>query len=167
MSAPEFTTSLSAILRAPLFSCGTTHAAAWAGPTIPRSIIQPRTAVANILGPEPAFTGRSGRLPANRKLRCAVQGAGPQWVQFPPGNWIAPPGSNRSSRGGNESAGAFGVKSRVGDLAIMQAVMEVNAEQAPKPVMQSRPAANRGKAAADGKVRANQSHQFCRGSSDG
>ena len=67
---------------------------------------------------------------------CAVQGAGPQWVQFPPGNWIAPPGSNRRSRGGNESAGAFGVESRVGDLAIKQAVMEVNAEQAPKPVMQ-------------------------------
>ena len=66
----------------------------------------------------------------------AVQGAGPQWVQFPPGNWIAPPGSNRRSRGGNESAGAFGVESRVGDLTIKQALMEVSAEQAPKPVMQ-------------------------------
>ena len=57
-------------------------------------------------------------------------------MQIPPGNWIAPPGSNRSSRGGNESAGAFDVTGRVGDLAIMQAVMEVNAEQAPKPEMQ-------------------------------
>src|ERR1700676_141072 len=50
---------------------------------------------------------------------CAVKGARPQWVQFPPGNWIAPPGSNRSSRGGNEFAGAFDVTGRVGDLAIM------------------------------------------------
>jgi hypothetical protein len=69
-------------------------------------------------------------------ILCAVKGAGPQWVQFPPGNWIAPPGSNRSSRGGNESAGAFGVEGREGDLAIMQAVMDVNAEQAPKQGMQ-------------------------------
>ena len=67
---------------------------------------------------------------------CAAKGAGPQWVQFPPGNWIAPPGSNRSSSGGNEAAEASDVKGRVGDLAIMQAVMEVNAEQAPKPEMQ-------------------------------
>jgi hypothetical protein len=57
-------------------------------------------------------------------------------VQIPPGNWIAPPGSNRSGRGDDEFAGAFGVEGRVGDLAIMQAVMEVNAEQAPKPEMQ-------------------------------
>ena len=78
----------------------------------------------------------SGQVVAIRTEPCAVQGAGPQWVQIPPGNWIAPPGSNRSSRGGNESAGAFGVEGRIGDLAIMQAVMEVNAEQAPKPEMQ-------------------------------
>ena len=78
-------------------------------------------------------------LPAIRKLLCAVKGAGPQWVQIPPGNWIAPPGSNRRSRGGNESAEAFGVEGRIGDLAIMQAVMEVNAEQAPKPGMQEPP----------------------------
>jgi hypothetical protein len=57
-------------------------------------------------------------------------------VQIPPGNWIAPPGSNRRSRRGNESAGAFGVEGCIGNLAIMQAVMEVNAEQAPKPEMQ-------------------------------
>ena len=71
-----------------------------------------------------------------RQLLCAVKGAGPQWVRIPPGNWFAPPGSNRSSSGGNETAEAFDVKGRVGDSAIMQAVMEVNAEQAPKPVMQ-------------------------------
>jgi hypothetical protein len=56
--------------------------------------------------------------------QCAVKGAGQQWVKFPPGNWFAPPGSNRSSRGGNEAAGASGVEGRSGDLASMQAVME-------------------------------------------
>ncbi len=48
---------------------------------------------------------------------CAVKGAGQQWVQVPPGNWIAPPGSNRSGGEGNEAVGAFGVEGRVGDLA--------------------------------------------------
>jgi hypothetical protein len=57
-----------------------------------------------------------------RSSMCAVKGAGPQWVQFPPGNWGTPPGSNRSSRGGNKFAGAFGVEGREGDLAMMQAV---------------------------------------------
>ena len=65
-----------------------------------------------------------------------MKGAGPQWVRIPPGNWFAPPGSNRSSSGGNEAGEASDVKGRVGDLAIMQAVMEVNAEQASKPEMQ-------------------------------
>ncbi len=31
----------------------------------------------------------------------------------PPGNWIAPPGSNRSSGGGNEAAEASGGKGRI------------------------------------------------------
>ena len=30
-----------------------------------------------------------------------------QWVQFPPGNWVAPAGSYRSDGGGNETVGAF------------------------------------------------------------
>ena len=30
-----------------------------------------------------------------------------------PGNWIAPPGSNRSGGGGNEAAGASGVEGRI------------------------------------------------------
>jgi hypothetical protein len=38
---------------------------------------------------------------------CAVKGAGLQRVQIPPGNWFAPPGSNRGSSGGNETAEAF------------------------------------------------------------
>jgi hypothetical protein len=40
--------------------------------------------------------------------RCAVKGAGPQREINPPGNWIAPPGSNRSGGGGNKGAGASG-----------------------------------------------------------
>src|SRR6516165_7789222 len=35
----------------------------------------------------------------------------------PPGNWFAPPGSNQSSSGGNETAEASGAEGRVGDLA--------------------------------------------------
>ena len=54
---------------------------------------------------------------------CAVKGVGQQRVQVPPGNWIAPPGSNRSSGRGDEAAGASGVEGREGDLASMQAVM--------------------------------------------
>jgi hypothetical protein len=55
--------------------------------------------------------------------QCAVKGAGQQRVRFPPGNWFAPPGSNRSSGLGNEAAGASGVEGREGDLASVQAVM--------------------------------------------
>jgi len=40
----------------------------------------------------------------------------------PPGNWFAPPGSNQSSSGGNETAEASGVEGRKGDLASVQAV---------------------------------------------
>ena len=49
---------------------------------------------------------------------------------------FAPPGSNQSSSGGNETAGASGAEGRKGDLASVQAVTSVNAEQAPKPLMQ-------------------------------
>ena len=38
-------------------------------------------------------------------------------VKDPPGNWIAPPGNNRSGGGGNKAVGASGVGSRYGDLA--------------------------------------------------
>ena len=40
----------------------------------------------------------------------------------PPGNWFAPPGSNQSSSGGNETAEASGAEGREGDLASVQAV---------------------------------------------
>ena len=53
-----------------------------------------------------------------------------------PGNWFAPPGSNRSSDGGNEVAEAFGVEGRDGDLASVQAITSVNAEQASKRLLQ-------------------------------
>jgi len=33
----------------------------------------------------------------------------------PPGNWFAPPGSNQSSSGGNETAEASGAEGRYGD----------------------------------------------------
>ena len=42
----------------------------------------------------------------------ARKGAGVLRVRVPPGNWVAPAGSNRSGGGGNEAAGASGVKGR-------------------------------------------------------
>jgi hypothetical protein len=53
---------------------------------------------------------------------CAVEGFGQQRVQVPPGNWMVPPGSNRSGGGDNEAVGAFGIEGRIGDLASLQAV---------------------------------------------
>src|ERR1700675_626567 len=48
---------------------------------------------------------------------------------------VAPAGSNRSNRGGNEAVEAFGVEGPSRDLAIVQAVTRVNVEQASKWVM--------------------------------
>jgi hypothetical protein len=45
--------------------------------------------------------------------QCAVKGVGLQRVQLPPGNWFAPPGSNRGGSGGNKAVGALGVKGRL------------------------------------------------------
>ena len=58
----------------------------------------------------------------NAVIGCAVKGGGPQRELDPPGNWFAPPGSNQSSSGGNETAEASGAEGRKGDLASMQAV---------------------------------------------
>ena len=58
-----------------------------------------------------------------------------QWVQVPPGNSVAPAGSNRSGGRGNETAEAFEATGRLGDPASRQAVTRVNAEQAPKAMM--------------------------------
>jgi hypothetical protein len=38
---------------------------------------------------------------------CAVKGFGFPGVTTPPGNWVAPAGSDRSVGGGNETVGAF------------------------------------------------------------
>src|SRR5450755_97818 len=54
-----------------------------------------------------------GSVSALLAKKCAVKGAGLQRVQLPPGNWFAPPGSNRSGSGGNEAVGAFDVKGRM------------------------------------------------------
>src|ERR1035441_5179866 len=40
------------------------------------------------------------------------KGAGLQRVKRPPGNWFAPPGSNRNGGGGNEAVEAFDGKGR-------------------------------------------------------
>ena len=54
---------------------------------------------------------KAGRLEAGRLgVRPIVrreEGVGLQWVQFPPGNWVAPAGSYRGGGGGNEIVGAF------------------------------------------------------------
>jgi hypothetical protein len=34
---------------------------------------------------------KAQELPGSGRL-CAVEGVGLQWVQFPPGNWVAPTG---------------------------------------------------------------------------
>jgi hypothetical protein len=73
-------------------------------------------------GSTQAVAPSNSRQRASTTVLCAVKGAGQQRVQVPPGNWIAPPGSNRSSGRGDEAAGASGVEGREGDLASMQAV---------------------------------------------
>src|ERR1019366_5694026 len=59
------------------------------------------------------LTGHSEVIVVTRRLQCAVKGTGPQREINPPGNWIAPPGSNRSGGGGNKAVGASGVESRI------------------------------------------------------
>ena len=49
-------------------------------------------------------------VPTHAGAPC--KGAGLPRVQSPPGNWVAPAGSNRSGGGGNEAAGAFDAKGR-------------------------------------------------------
>ena len=54
---------------------------------------------------------------ASLTFACAVKRRWSTAGKIPPGNWFAPPGSNRSSSGGNETAEASGVEGRFGDLA--------------------------------------------------
>jgi hypothetical protein len=48
----------------------------------------------------------------NEHIGCAVKRRWSTAGVNPPGNWFAPPGSNQSSSGGNETAEASGVESR-------------------------------------------------------
>jgi len=57
-----------------------------------------------------------GQVPISREKALVHSGVNP------PGNWFAPPGSNQSSSGGNETAEASGAEGRYGDLASVQAV---------------------------------------------
>jgi len=50
------------------------------------------------------------------------EGAVSSWVRAHPAT-VAPAGSNRSSRGGDEAAEAFGVEGHVSDLTNTQAIM--------------------------------------------
>ena len=52
-----------------------------------------------------------------RERRWSTMGVNPDE------NGIAPPGSNRSSGGGNKTTGDFGVKGRIGDSVNVQAAI--------------------------------------------
>jgi len=58
----------------------------------------------------------------SRVIGCAVKRCWSTAGVYPPGNWFAPPGSNQSSSGGNETAEASDVEGRKGDLASVQVV---------------------------------------------
>ena len=86
-------------------------------------------------------------------FRCAVKRRWSTAGKDPPGNWIAPPGSNWSGGGGNKAAGASDVEGPQGDLASLQAVTRVNAEQASKTINAGAdPPRNLGKADVEGLV---------------
>ena len=51
--------------------------------------------------------GAESRFHVRREKALVLSGE-----ENPPGNWFAPPGSNRSSSGGNEAAEASGVEGR-------------------------------------------------------
>src|SRR5262249_18211987 len=88
-------------------------------------------------------TATRGRTRRSRKPTMDVRYAGApwkggafQWVRVPPGE-NAPAGSNRSNCGGNEAVEASGDQrvTKYGDVASVQAVTRVNAEQASKRTM--------------------------------
>src|SRR6516225_4799635 len=57
--------------------------------------------------------GRNTSSQSNRSSSCAVKDAWSTVGESPPGNWFAPPGSNQSSSGGNETAEASGAEGRL------------------------------------------------------
>jgi hypothetical protein len=111
------------------------------------------------------ISGRSGK--SSLDFQCAVKRRWSTAGKVPPGNWFAPPGSNRSSGGGNETAEASGVEGRVGDMASLQAVMKVNAVQAPKQAMQEPTRLESREGRSRWESTSEQSHRSCRGSGDG
>src|SRR3954453_23588392 len=82
--------------------------------------------------PSVARGGLRGRGASGSARVCAVESVVLQWVQIPPGNWVAPAGSYRSEGGGNEATGAFETDGSLGDSANRRAVTRVNVEQASK-----------------------------------
>ena len=73
----------------------------------------PRCASSAVLGATPG----NAETVVRREKALVLSGR-----EIPSGSWFVPPGSNRSSSGGNEAAEAFGVEGRIGDSASMQAV---------------------------------------------
>src|SRR5260370_28555231 len=57
------------------------------------------------------------QMSSNELIGCAVKRRWSTAGVYPPGNWFAPPGSNQSSSGGNETAEASGAEGREGDSA--------------------------------------------------
>ena len=76
-----------------------------------------------------AAYNKAQRLPERRKMMQAwadylvrlKEGAVSKWVRAHPAT-VAPAGSNRSSRGGDEAAEAFGVEGHESDLTSTQAI---------------------------------------------
>jgi len=68
-------------------------------------------------------------------LQCAVARRRTSAGAIPARQLTVPAGSNRSGGGGDEAVEALRCRGSLGDLASMQAVTRVNAEQAPKGVM--------------------------------
>src|SRR5262249_1693222 len=95
------------------------------------------------------------------------EGAGPQREESRPETGFAPPGSNRSSSGGNEAAEASGVEGRFSDLASRQAVTKVNAEQASKRITQELTRRKYGEGRSRWGRTSEQSRRSCRGIGDG
>ena len=103
----------------------------------------------------------------NLTFACAVKRRWFTAGESPARELFVPPGSNRSSSGGNEAAEASGVEGRVGDLASLQAVTIVNAVQAPKRVMQEPTRRESREGRRRWERTSEQSHRSCRGIGDG
>ena len=82
-----------------------------AGPTMPHlkgGEASDRPPLARAAGvPIGEGNGDGGKETGTRRAAAPCKGVGLQWVQLPPGNWVAPAGSYRSGGGGNETVGAF------------------------------------------------------------